>query len=257
MGSQDVFGVSLSSQTMEELLEEIASRRPQKGCGPRMVFTMNLDHVVKLRRNERFRRAYGEADVVTADGTPILVYARLRGAEITKITGSDLFAQLVPRLKPERHRCFFVLSGDELGRGMVEHLVKRGFLREQLAYSAPPLGFEKDRTVSDALAERIARFAPTHLFFCVGAPKSEVWCRDHSGRIGDANVLCVGAGIEFYLGLKKRAPRLMQHAGLEWLWRWGQEPRRLTQRYFIASWGFAGAIRDDLWRPKGHGKVKP
>jgi N-acetylglucosaminyldiphosphoundecaprenol N-acetyl-beta-D-mannosaminyltransferase len=67
-------------------------------------------------------------------------------------------------------------------------------------------------------------------------------------------VMCIGAGVEFYLGVKKRAPQLMQNTGMEWLWRWGQEPRRLTQRYFVASWGFAGAIRDDLLRQRRHAK---
>jgi N-acetylglucosaminyldiphosphoundecaprenol N-acetyl-beta-D-mannosaminyltransferase len=172
MGSQDVFGISLSSQTMEELLEEIASRRLPRGSGTRAVYTMNLDHVVKLRRNESFRRAYGAASVVTADGTPIFAYARLRGAQISKITGADIFARLMLRLDPAVQRCFFVLSRDDLGRAMVEHLVKRGFSRERIAYSVPPFGFEKDQSASDALAEEIAEFAPTHLFFCVGAPKS-------------------------------------------------------------------------------------
>jgi N-acetylglucosaminyldiphosphoundecaprenol N-acetyl-beta-D-mannosaminyltransferase len=250
MGTQNVFGVSLSQHTMEELIEEVSSRRVPPGSGPRMIVTMNLDHVVKLRRDRRFRRAYRKADVVTADGAPIFAYARLRGARISKITGSDLFARLVPRLKPERHRCFFVLSSHELGHAMAEHLVKSGFARDQVAYSVPPFGFEKDCAASDALAEQIGAFAPTHLFFCVGAPKSEIWCHEYARQIGDAHVLCIGAGVEFYLGIKKRAPRLMQNTGLEWLWRWGQEPRRLTQRYFVASWGFAGAIRDDLLRQR-------
>jgi N-acetylglucosaminyldiphosphoundecaprenol N-acetyl-beta-D-mannosaminyltransferase len=254
MGTQNVFGVSLSQHTMEELVEEISSRPLSPGNGPRMIVTMNLDHVVKLRKNRRFRRAYRKADVVTADGAPIFAYARLRGARISKITGSDLFARLVPRLNPERQRCFFVLSKEEVGRDMVAHLMKKGFARGQLDYCVPPFGFEEDRDASDRLAERIAQFAPTHLFFCVGAPKSEIWCHRYAGQIGDAYVMCIGAGVEFYLGVKKRAPRLMQNTGMEWLWRWGQEPRRLTQRYFVASWGFAGAIRDDLLRQRRHAK---
>ena len=246
MGTQQIFGISLSNDTMEQLVERISSRPIPHGGGPRMIFTMNLDHVVTLRSSEPFRRAYKDAMIVTADGAPIFAYAKLRGARVSRITGADLFARLLPRLDPRSHRCFFVPSEARHGDGLTTRLRQMGFADDQLGYRAPPFGFERDEAASSALADDIAAFAPTHLFFCLGAPKSEIWCCQHAGRIGDAYVLCAGAGAEFFLGAKRRAPRLMRDAGLEWLWRWGQEPRRLSQRYFVRSWGIIGALRDDL-----------
>jgi N-acetylglucosaminyldiphosphoundecaprenol N-acetyl-beta-D-mannosaminyltransferase len=249
MGTQEIFGVPLAQETLEQLADRIASRPLLPGSGPQLIFTMNLDHVVTLRRSERFRRAYRGAGVVTADGAPVVAYARLRGARVSRITGADLFARVLPRLDPERHRCFFVLSQARHGEALTARLRRRGFAPDRLAYRVPDFGFERDEAASSALAGSIADFVPTHLFFCLGAPKSEIWCREHGRAIGDAYVLCCGAGAEFFIGAKRRAPWLMQNAGLEWLWRWGQEPRRLSHRYFIRSWGFVGAVRDDILGP--------
>jgi N-acetylglucosaminyldiphosphoundecaprenol N-acetyl-beta-D-mannosaminyltransferase len=245
MGTQQVFGVALTPATMEQLLDDVSQTVPV-GSGPNMVFTINLDHVVKLRHDEQFRTAYSQARVVTADGAPVVAYARFRGAQVSRITGADLFAALMSRLDAQNNRCFFVLSNEALGEAICGHLRGRGFAPGSVAYAAPPLGFDDEHDASAAVARQIAEFRPTHLFFCLGAPKSEIWCGRHAEEFGDAHVLCVGASAEFYLGTKRRAPPFMRNAGLEWLWRWGQEPRRLSQRYLVSSWGFLGAVRDDL-----------
>jgi N-acetylglucosaminyldiphosphoundecaprenol N-acetyl-beta-D-mannosaminyltransferase len=242
--TRSVFGITLSTRSMDELVDDLLERRPPGRL--HMVVTMNLDHVVRLRRNENFRAAYRRADVVTADGVPVFAYARMRGVSVHKVSGSDLFVRLMERLQPGRHRCFFVLSSEKLGKAMLANLAQKGFASDQVAFAVPPFGFEDDGDVSMALAQTISAFVPSHLFICVGAPKSEIWCCRHSDALTNTHAFCVGAAAEFYLGLKRRAPVFMQLAGLEWLWRFGQEPRRMGHRYFIASWGFFGAVRDDL-----------
>jgi N-acetylglucosaminyldiphosphoundecaprenol N-acetyl-beta-D-mannosaminyltransferase len=247
----EFFGVSLSRCSMEQIVERVSKHIVPAGEGPQMIFTINLDHVVKLRKNERFRRAYRHAAVVTADGAPICLYARLRRAPLARITGADLFVRVMGSLAPAEHRCFFVVSDAALGQAVVERLMKRGFRQDQLGFCAPPARFEQNRPASAVLGEQIAAFGPTHLFFCLGAPKSEIWCHEHAAQIGDAYVLCAGAAAEFYLGTKRRAPMVMQKSGLEWLWRWAQEPRRLSRRYFIESWGFFNAVWEDLRTENG------
>jgi N-acetylglucosaminyldiphosphoundecaprenol N-acetyl-beta-D-mannosaminyltransferase len=244
---QECLGVSIAPGSMEQLVERMSSHGVAPGNGPYMVFTANLDHVVKLRSDDQFRSAYRKASVVTADGMPVYAYARMRGANISRIPGSDLFVKLMGRLDPDRHRCFFVLSSADLGQAMVANLASRGFARDRLGYAAPRFGFDRDAAACEALAESIAQFRPTHLFMCVGSPKSEIWCDRYAGHIGDAYVLCCGASVEFFLGAKRRAPVFMRKTGLEWFWRWAQEPGRLSHRYFVESWGFLSAIRDDLW----------
>src|SRR5690242_18282910 len=122
------FGMRFTDQTEESLASEIATQSIDPGAGPRMVVTANLNHIVDLRRDNRFRSAYFNAWKITADGTPVYLYARLRGAGLTgRLTGSGLFAKLMPLLEPEEHRCFFVAPNPDAAQGCVAPLLARGF----------------------------------------------------------------------------------------------------------------------------------
>ena len=242
-----VFNLEFSELRQDELVRIIARKPVPPGKRALSVVTANLDHIVQLRRRPDFRAAYEAAWVATVDGMPVHAYAKLRGAGVPeRVTGSDLFKALMPRLNPSLHRCVFVASSRETGEALLAYLKGRGFKSSALLLIVPPFGFEKDAVSSDCLAAAIAAHRPTHVFFGVGAPKSEVWTHRHRDRLGDCYVLNIGAALEFFVGAKRRAPMWMQRAGLEWCWRLAQEPRRLFSRYFVQSWGFVGAIRDDL-----------
>lgn len=254
-----VFGISFSPMSKPELVDQIADVPVPPGTGPRMLVTTNLDHVVQLQRQEAFREAYASAWTATADGTPVFLYAKLRGGRApTRVTGAGLFADLMPRLSPDRHRCFFVASSEETAAKLRAFLEARGFPPSSIDHEVPPYGFEGDVAYSEWLSARIGLHRPTHLFLGVGAPKSEIWAYRHRESLGDCYVLPVGAGLDFFAGRQRRAPEWVQAAGCEWLWRVGQDPRRLFKRYFVDSWLFLEAIRRDLAkRPLVPSRVDP
>jgi N-acetylglucosaminyldiphosphoundecaprenol N-acetyl-beta-D-mannosaminyltransferase len=242
-----VFGIEFSPLTQTELVGAIAGPRIRPGDGPHVLVTANLDHIGQLTHNAAFRRAYDRAWAVTADGMPVFAYARLRGAPPpARVPGSDLVADLLPALSAASSRVFFVAASRRTARKLQAYLVARGFRREQVAFEVPQLGFEKDVMLSSQLAQRIRRHGTTHLFFGVGAPKSEIWLDRHRDQIGDCYALSIGAGLEFFAQTKRRAPVWMRRCGLEWSWRLLQEPGRLWRRYVINSWRFALAVKDDL-----------
>jgi len=242
-----VFGIEFCPLSQSQLVSEIATQKIPSGGGPRMVVTTNVDHVAHLTQNSAFRRAYKRAWVVTADGMPVFVYARLRGApNPSRVPGSDLVAELLPALSAADDRIFFVASSWRTGRRLQALLISKGFRRSQVRFASPPFGFEKDEAFSEHLTEQIRVHGTTHLVFGIGAPKSEIWIDRHRGRLGDCYVLCVGAGLDFLAGTKRRAPHWMRKSGLEWSWRLCQEPRRLWHRYVVDAWRFFWAVRDDL-----------
>jgi len=241
-----LFGLRISRQSEDELLAELLDGQAA-GTGPQLLATVNLDHVVNLRKNVRFRDAYAWAWRVTIDGAPVFAYAVARGvAPPARITGADLFVKLARMWNPAHHKLYFCLSSAEAESRMRTFLTKRGFANDHLKFEIPPFGFEKDAGFSSALAGRIREFGPTHLIMAVGAPKSEVWAYEHRELLGDMRILSVGASVEFLVGLKRRAPEWMRRGGLEWLWRLASEPRRLFRRYCIDSFGFLRAIGSDL-----------
>jgi N-acetylglucosaminyldiphosphoundecaprenol N-acetyl-beta-D-mannosaminyltransferase len=242
-----VFGLEFSPLTQAELAAILLNTKVPRGRGPLSILTANLDHIVQIRNNPELRAAYHGAWVVTADGMPVFVYARMRGASaLSRVTGSDLVAEVLPALSPAGNRCFFVASNEVVAERLRAYLVTRGFTQESLAFAIPPYGFDHDPSYSDQLAGRIQRHGTTHLFFGIGAPTSEVWIHRHRQRLGDCYAMSIGAGIEFFTQTKRRAPLWMRKFGFEWLWRVLQEPRRLHRRYFVSSWRFLSAVKDDL-----------
>lgn len=241
-----MLGMIFDPRPLEELASDLLTDPVPAGEGLRTIVTCNMDHVVQLRSNERFRTAYQNAWSRTIDGTPVFVWTRMRGHDFPKVPGSDLFCTLMDRADPSSGRFFFLCSSEAVGQALVDKMVSRGFAPDSLAWYCPPFGFEKLPGENERLIGTIAAFNPTHIFMGVGAPKSEIWAEEHRGSLPNAYVLSCGASLEFYVGLKTRAPEWMQTWGLEWLHRLSSEPGRLGKRYLVNSWGFLGALLADL-----------
>jgi N-acetylglucosaminyldiphosphoundecaprenol N-acetyl-beta-D-mannosaminyltransferase len=241
-----LLGLEFSEKSMADLAAEMLSVSIPEGEGPRLVFTANVDHIVHMRRQPEFRAAYQNAWVRTIDGFPVHVLAKIAGSQAPRFTGSDLFAALMPGLDPLSHRCFFIANSASVADGMIRQLLNQEFQRDSIQVCVPPFGFELDTSFSNSLAARVRSHRTTHLFLGVGAPKSEIWCHRQAEKLGDCYALSLGSGLELYLGLKPRAPRLWRRYGFEWLWRFIHEPRRLFRRYFVDSWGFLPVVLDSL-----------
>ncbi len=243
----DIFGIQISRLTAAAIAERILTEAPARGAGPRLLVTANLDHIVTLATNARFRAAYNNAWLVTADGMPVYLYARGRGVDVPeRVTGADLCPLLLDRLAPETSRLFFMPSSPASAERIERRLLARGFKTDALRSVVPPLGFEADPSLAATLARTVAAHRPTHLFLGVGAPKSEIWANEHRGMLGDCHVLAFGASLDFYAGTKVRSPAILRRVGLEWAWRLATEPRRLYRRYLINSWRFLWLVAADL-----------
>jgi N-acetylglucosaminyldiphosphoundecaprenol N-acetyl-beta-D-mannosaminyltransferase len=249
-----LFGARISSLAQDQLIATIVDEHASGGV--RLLVTMNLDHVVRLRRDQAFRQAYSRAWAVTVDGAPVFAYARARGLRVPeRVTGADLVVELARALPPSR-RLFFVVSTPAIGEKLVEVFRARGFPPDALTFVSPDFGFERDEAQSARLLSAIREHRTTDLIFGLGAPKSEIWIDRHRDRLGDLYAYGFGAGLDFLAGATRRAPVLARRLGLEWMWRLGTDPARLWRRYLVDSWAMLPAIREDLAGRAPHGKPR-
>lgn len=214
----------------DEVVEQVVrlAARP----GPSLVVTPNADQVVNLERDEALRAAYARADLVVADGMPVVWAASLLGTPVKgRVTGADLMPRLCEVAAQRGLKVFLLGGGPGVAERAAENLQRAHPQLRVVGTNCPPLGFERDAGQNDALVEAIRASDADLVFVCLGSPKQEVWVHRHLARFDKGVFLGVGAAIDFCAGTVKRAPRWMQRSGLEWAYRLSREPRRLAGRY--------------------------
>ncbi len=225
-----VEGVKVNCISMQETTANIIADAKQDR--PFGVFTLNLDHIVKLRRDREFRSAYRKARYVTADGFPIVWAGRLRGTRAERVTGSDLIEPLCEAAAEAGLPIFLFGSTFKSLSGASQHLTKRYPGLEIAGIASPEQGFDPKSQSAVDYAKMIADSGAKICFVGLGAPKQELFAANVlSGTKGKVGLVCVGAGMDFLAGVQVRAPRWAQAANTEWLWRLLSDPGRFGRRY--------------------------
>ena len=194
------------------------------------LFTLNLDHVVKLRRSGSFRRCYATADLVSADGWPIVWYFRRRGVTLQRTTGADLTLPFCERAAETDIPVYFIGPQPHVQERALETLRER-CPRLSIAGADSSFIAPEDSAAIDGLARRIRISGARLCFVCLGAPKQELVAHALKERCPGVGFICVGAALDFISGAVKRAPLWVQRLGLEWAWRMASDPLRLAPRY--------------------------
>ena len=238
-----LFGYQVSALTKKQIVDEVVKETPRNGV--QTLITMNVDHVVRLQDDARFRRAYRNAWIVTLDGMPVFLYSLIVSLGVPElVTGSDLLADLAVAL-PVNRMLFFVVSKPEVGERLREYFTSRGFPSDSVKYVSPDFGFENDPVKTDQLIKAIRDHGATDLFFGIGAPKTEIWLDENRARLGNVFAFGFGSGLDFLVGVSHRAPVFMRRVALEWLWRLLSDPGRLWRRYLVHSWAIIPVIVAD------------
>jgi N-acetylglucosaminyldiphosphoundecaprenol N-acetyl-beta-D-mannosaminyltransferase len=229
----NILNIPIDSIGMYELLDSL------KYGG--VVFTPNVDHLMKLQKDREFYRVYQNADYRVCDSQLIMYASRFLGKPIQqKVSGSDLFPAFYQRYSQDENVKIFLLGGLAGVAAKASRRINAKVGRNMVVGTySPPLGFESDPVECLKIIEIINHSGANVLAVGVGAPKQEKWIDQYRLSLTEIKTFfAIGATIDFEAGNLRRAPAWMSSAGLEWLYRLLSEPGRLWKRYLIEDLGF-------------------
>jgi N-acetylglucosaminyldiphosphoundecaprenol N-acetyl-beta-D-mannosaminyltransferase len=194
--------------------------------------------VMEARESAGYKAALESADLVTADGMPLVWMLRGLGARpASRVYGPDLTIAVLRQAEATSIAVGFFGSSEEVLRRLMARL-RCQFPRLEVAFREAPPFRPLSRAEDEAAVRAIVGSGTRILFVGLGGAKQDLWMAEHRGRV-PAVMLGVGAAFDFLAGTKPQAPRWMQNAGLEWLFRLATEPRRLWRRYLRHNPRFA------------------
>ena len=196
--------------------------------------TANVDHIVRFHRCPGVRHLYTQADVVVADGTPVIWASRLLGCPLPeRVAGSDLFPALCANAAEHDLSVFLLGGAPDTAKRAADTLQARHPRLRVAGTWCPDYGFEKDPVQASRVVDIVRAARPDILFVGLGSPKQEKWIAANRAACGARLSIGVGISFSFVCGDIARAPRWVQRIGFEWLHRLVQEPGRLWKRYLV------------------------
>lgn len=223
-GRADLFGCHFDALRRQEALELVArwvaGDRLRQGVG------VNVDHLVRMDRDPTFAAQVANADLVLADGMPIVWTSWLRDAPLPeRLPAIDLFEALLPRAAVESWPIYLLGARDDVVQQAAERLRAR---HPGLQIAGTHHGYFE----GDGPWRQVADSGARLLFLGMSSPKKEDFVATNRDRLGDVRfTLGVGGAFDIAAGRARRAPAWVGRAGLEWAFRLGQEPRRMARRY--------------------------
>ncbi len=197
----------------------------------------NVHTTVTAYRDPEYRAVQNGAAMNIPDGKPLSIVQHLSGEkEAGRVPGPDLMPELFRLSEEKGYRHYFYGSTQETLDALKDRLSEKYPEMKIVGMYSPPFRSMTEEEDREAV-ERINAAKPDFIWVGLGAPKQEKWMANHEGRVCGV-MLGVGAGFDFHAGTVKRAPKWMQEVCMEWLYRIGQDPKRLLIRYLDTNFSF-------------------
>lgn len=241
-----VLGIPIAPLTLEETLEKIEEmvEEYKKNGRPHYIATLNVDFLANAHGwlwdsigNPELLSILRNADLVTLDGMPLVGFAKALGVQDAhRVTGVDLITAFVAS-STASHHSLFLLGGDEKVLRLTALYLEAENPRIKIVGTSSkpiPIGrgeLQKQIIEDEKLIEEINKAKPSILLLNLGHPKQEIWFERVRDRLDVPVSIGVGGSFNLITGVVSRAPLWIQRLGLEWLYRFYQEPKRLFKRY--------------------------
>ncbi|HCW53831.1 MAG TPA: glycosyltransferase [Clostridium sp.] len=223
---------SVDNLTMNEAIDRIDNLIIRRS--PSYVVTPNVDHIVKLEKDEELKEVYKNADLILTDGMPLIWISKMKSNPIKeKVSGSDLFPRVCELAANKGYKVFLLGAAEGVAKKAADNLQMKFPKLSVAGTYSPSYGFEKKEEEIEYIISLINKAKPDILAVGLGAPKQEKFIYKYKDKLNVPVSLAIGASIDFEAGNVERAPRWMQKCGLEWFYRLCKEPKRMFKRYLV------------------------
>lgn len=227
MSKISICGIFYDNFNFEEFSNRLGENATDE---PVFIVTPNVDFIVRAHKNTEFKNILNNADYSLCDSA--IVYFSsffLKYRLKSKITGYDAMELLLSNAHQNNGKIFLFGSTDEILSKASQGIIGR---YSKLKVAGKQNGFFNDSDASQIISN-INKSTAEYLFIGMGSPKQELWVDKYKNELKVKYIICIGGLFDIYSGKTKRAPQFIQSIGMEWFWRFINEPRRLWRRYFI------------------------
>lgn len=229
-----ILNTKIHNLTMQETLQLVSQCIEQKEQIHHTV--VNAGKMVALQNDKELRQGVNEADLINADGQAVIWASKMLGKPLKeRVAGIDLFTNLLELAKEKNYKVYLLGAKQEVLEKL-EEIIHQKYGAEIIAGKHHGY-FSKEE--EPQLVENISKSGANMLFVAMSSPKKEIFLHKHRQALQAVNfIMGVGGSFDVISGKTKRAPLWMQSSGLEWFYRFLQEPRRMWKRYLVGNTKF-------------------
>ena len=228
-----IFNTYVDALSMTETIEKveaiIQAQRPVQHV------VINASKINLMQKDRRLTEIVNSCPIINADGASILWAAKILKIPVReRVTGIDLFLNLVSKADEKGYKIFLFGAKEEVVQ-KVKDIFEKKYKNLQI------VGIRNGYFSSGQemeIAEQIRRAKPDMLFVACSSPKKEYWINKYLEKMEVPFVMGVGGSFDVVAGITDRAPGWMQRHGLEWFYRFIQEPKRMWKRYIVGNFKF-------------------
>jgi len=239
MKKVEILGINISRITYDEAVENIAHYIVEKN--PVQIVTANAEIVYAASREQKLKEIVNNSVMVTADGIGVVHAARIKGEAVPcKVAGVELTEKLIALSGENNWKIYFLGAAPGVPEKAKEKLLEKypgaQIVGTRNGYFTPE---DEDEIIQDIKSKK-----PDILFVALGFPKQELWIAEHKDRLQVPVSIGVGGSLDIFSGTKKRAPEIVVKLGIEFLYRFFQEPKRFKRYLALPKFVFAFFLQD-------------